>query len=391
MVSHSRVLVDEQGFENIKRGRKRVWTFWHRGNKTSKSLYLELLVGWSLNVEWLFRRHFWIVHLVFLALCALILATSVNVIVGYELAKSFAVRPRKAVPRPPEAAKPKRDFSIANERNIFGAKRELVAPVDVDADDKNAGLSGRWEDAQPTSLRVRLVGTAVFLNPKYSLAQIEDLRQGPGGALSYSINDCPEQSTKIDPLLVDILGPSVLAPIVPCNRLVDVGVVKRIEPTRVYIYNEQDRRYEYLSMEEGIAPIMPAPVAVPVGSVGKVDGEYGKSVRKVGPTSFEIDSADLDSALGNLSEIATQARVVPAFENGKPIGFKMFSIRPGSVFAKIGLENGDVVTRINGYELNSPDKALELYQKLRTDKQVNIDVKKGGSSPVTYDYSILGK
>lgn len=72
----------------------------------------------------------------------------------------------------------------------------------------------------------------------------------------------------------------------------------------------------------------------------------------------------LDFAMNpNLHLLAQQARIVPAFQNGRAVGFKLFSIRPSSDFARAGLHNGDVVTRINGIELSSPERALEAYQR----------------------------
>ena len=46
-------------------------------------------------------------------------------------------------------------------------------------------------------------------------------------------------------------------------------------------------------------------------------------------------------------------------------GFKLYAIRPSSVYAKIGLTNGDTLSAINGLELTTADKALEVYTKLR--------------------------
>ena len=63
--------------------------------------------------------------------------------------------------------------------------------------------------------------------------------------------------------------------------------------------------------------------------------------------------------------VAKGARVVPAVKNGKPDGFKLYAIRPSSVYAKLGLQNGDTLQSINGFELTSADKALEVYTKLR--------------------------
>lgn len=80
-------------------------------------------------------------------------------------------------------------------------------------------------------------------------------------------------------------------------------------------------------------------------------------------------------------------RIVPAFEGGKTIGFKLFSIAPGSLYARMGLQNGDIVTRINGHELTSPEKGLEIYAKLKDAKRVTVELKRRGA-PATLTYSL---
>lgn len=85
----------------------------------------------------------------------------------------------------------------------------------------------------------------------------------------------------------------------------------------------------------------------------------------VAPAAIEPNDAVEAVALTvpSLHQLAQDARIVPAFQNGRSIGFKLFAIRPGSDFALAGLQNGDVVTRINGIELSSPERALEAYQR----------------------------
>jgi general secretion pathway protein C len=74
-----------------------------------------------------------------------------------------------------------------------------------------------------------------------------------------------------------------------------------------------------------------------------------------------------------------QARIVPAFKDGVAQGFKLFSIRPDSIYTKIGIQNGDVIRRINGYDLNSPEKALEIYSKLKEASRIDIEVERNGA------------
>lgn len=81
--------------------------------------------------------------------------------------------------------------------------------------------------------------------------------------------------------------------------------------------------------------------------------------------------------LNRVKDLATQARIIPAFERGVPIGFKLFSIRPGSAWSAAGLENGDVLQRINGLELTSPEKALVVYSTLRCARRFNAEIRRG--------------
>ena len=112
-------------------------------------------------------------------------------------------------------------------------------------------------------------------------------------------------------------------------------------------------------------------------------------VRPVGKDKYEIDKGVIDRTLNDLNTIATQARIVPSFKNGVANGFKLFSIQPGSLYSSIGIENGDVIQRVNGYEINSPEKALELYQKLKESGHVTIEVERQGQT-VKKEYNITG-
>ncbi len=135
----------------------------------------------------------------------------------------------------------------------------------------------------------------------------------------------------------------------------------------------------------------PTPVAVGPRALepdGSAPGKAAQlSVHATGENQYELPRQELNQTLANLNDVAMQARIVPAFKDGTADGFKLFSIRPDSVFAKIGLQNGDVVRRINGFELNSPERALELYSKLKDSGRVEVDLERNGS-PVKKSYTL---
>ena len=89
-----------------------------------------------------------------------------------------------------------------------------------------------------------------------------------------------------------------------------------------------------------------APVARRTRSPGQThDGEpkddpqasIDSGIKKIDDNNYEIDKALVDKVLANPMAVAKGARVVPAVKNGKPDGFKLYAIRPCSVYAKLGL------------------------------------------------------
>lgn len=101
-------------------------------------------------------------------------------------------------------------------------------------------------------------------------------------------------------------------------------------------------------------------------------------VRKTGESEYLVDRREVEQAVANLNEVITQARAVPVLEGGKSAGFKLFAIRPGSIFEKIGLVNGDVVQRINDTALTDPSKAVGLLEEIQSMGQVRVNFVRSG-------------
>jgi general secretion pathway protein C len=110
-------------------------------------------------------------------------------------------------------------------------------------------------------------------------------------------------------------------------------------------------------------------------------------IRTVGEHAYEVPREDVQAAFSQLEDLSTQARVVPAFKEGQARGFKMFAIRPHSLFAKLGLQNGDVLQRINGLSLSTPETAITAFQSLREARHVEVDLERGGA-PVRKTYDV---
>ena len=163
------------------------------------------------------------------------------------------------------------------------------------------------------------------------------------------------------------------------------AVVDDITDDRVYLTFSGGRR-EYLDLLDRPQPAAPV-AAAPAAPVDPLSAELDKGIKKIGEHNYEVQRSTLDSLLGNMGALAKGARIVPETKDGKSAGFRLFSIRPDGPFAKIGLLNGDVVSAINGLEMNSPDQALLAYTKLKTANHLSVAIERNGQK-ITKDYNI---
>lgn len=109
-------------------------------------------------------------------------------------------------------------------------------------------------------------------------------------------------------------------------------------------------------------------------------------VRQVGDGRFMVDQRAVAETTENLSQILTQARALPYIVDGKTVGFRISEIVPNSIYQRIGIQNGDVIQKINSMDVDDPAKFFQMYQGLKDEKRITIDVMRGGQNQtLTYD------
>jgi general secretion pathway protein C len=131
------------------------------------------------------------------------------------------------------------------------------------------------------------------------------------------------------------------------------------------------------------APEPPKPTSGPPA----LDPALASKIHKVSDTEFNIDRSVVDTILENQAELMKSARIVPEQKDGKVVGVRLFGIRPDTLLGSLGLQNGDRLETLNGFNMASPEKALEAYARLRTAPNLNVKVNRRGA-PVSIDLHI---
>jgi len=92
-----------------------------------------------------------------------------------------------------------------------------------------------------------------------------------------------------------------------------------------------------------------------------------------------ISRAVVDAKLNDLPALLTQARVIPHQMDGKPDGFLIQEIVPGSLYAQAGLKNGDVIRKVNGQPVTRPEQGIALFHSLKNANGIDLEIARNGT------------
>ena len=131
---------------------------------------------------------------------------------------------------------------------------------------------------------------------------------------------------------------------------------------------------------EAVLDLSPAPSRPPAAAdavEASAPAARGAAIRQTSPTGFVVDRRQLMGTLDDLGGVMTQLRAVPDVQDGRAAGFRLFQIKDESIFRRLGLQNGDVVQRVNGQAMADPASLLAFLQRLRTEPRVALDIRRG--------------
>jgi membrane-associated protease RseP (regulator of RpoE activity) len=111
-------------------------------------------------------------------------------------------------------------------------------------------------------------------------------------------------------------------------------------------------------------------------------------ISRVGPRELHIHHDAVDEILEAQAELMHGARVVPEQKDGRVIGVRLFGVRPGSVAALLGLESGDTLLSINGYDMADPNRVLEAHARPSHTETFTLEISRRGR-PTRMRYVIV--
>ena len=312
-----------------------------------------------------------------LALCAFFLAQGTTNVLASEL---LAANPP---PTPPAAAKPaataafnrRHDAAIILRRNIFDSERgdltaEPLPEVQIGPDGQPVD---EWDPNQPPPKcggKLKLVGSVVSpRDPAWSFAAITGTSDGK--TMLYREGG-------------DADGSRVLA--VYASSVV---MSSSSGACQLLMFEEEDpttskRVVQDVSKKSGSKK---KSTKTNPRNAGLSDEELDDGIEKINDNKFIIQRSLVDRVLENQGSLMKTARVIPHEEDGRVVGVRLYGIRRTSLLGRLGVRNGDMLRTINGFDMTSPDTALEAYARLRTADKLTLAVKRQNND-MTIEYRI---
>ena len=237
------------------------------------------------------------------------------------------------------------EYNVITDRNIFNADGIIPPPLSSESAPQQEDLS----NPVPSQLPLKLIGTIVHVNPTRSVATVQV--QGKG-----------------------------IFPYIPDDDMESIAKLIKVERLTAILRNNQNGRLEYIEIKDQVITLS---TQTPSSKQSP-----GSKIQQQGNT-FSLRRSDVNRYMQNLPTLLQQARAVPNIEPGSGAvnGFRLVDIQPGSLYERLGLRRNDIIKAVNGKSINSPARAMQLYNSLKTESNIAIDIGRNGKAE-TLNFSI---
>jgi general secretion pathway protein C len=224
--------------------------------------------------------------------------------------------------------------SLILERNLFGAqligdRQEIEVATDV--------------PLATTKLPLKLLGTAAANVEDRSRAAIEDTKTKKH--MVVAVGDTVEGHLRVR--------------------------VKAIERTRVILDNAGRPEELVLNEKDALARSAIRP---------RRDSKRNRRNQTAEKKPTLNDRLEKLGGEEGIARVLSSARITPKYIEGEMAGMTVDSIKPDSLFEKIGFENGDIITEVNGIVIDRISATNAIFDELATADEIDTAVLRNGSA-----------
>ena len=212
-------------------------------------------------------------------------------------------------------------YRVISERNLFGTTAKTVT-------DNQTGAVHQQQD----------------------ITRLIDLKGTVAGAAKYEFTVIEEMGTRKQRLVK--VGDVVIGAKVVWIRRKSIGLM----------VNDQESTLEMLDMKKETI-IKPLTAAVSSGMT-------------------IVSRSVIHEAMADIGRTLSQAQIRPHFSAGIPDGFIVSNIRPGSLYQRMGIANGDIIQEVNNQKIRTPADVIGLLNTMKSGSSLSLGIKRREKSEI---------
>jgi general secretion pathway protein C len=93
-----------------------------------------------------------------------------------------------------------------------------------------------------------------------------------------------------------------------------------------------------------------------------------------GTTKTVVTRKDVEENMSDINGLIRTMYISPYYVGGEFVGYRIARMRMDAFLRKAGIENGDVLVRMNGEKVDTPEKMFELFTRWKDASAVTIDL-----------------
>ncbi len=318
-----------------------------------------------------FKKYIWILSLILSVVVSFFLAKLASLVIeGTFFSQSFipAATTIGSDGSAEDTEKSVVDINVIIKRNFFDAKESVATVIEKDKTG-TATDTDKTEQVEETP-----TGEAVLTSLDIKLWSTISVGDGKNPYSSCVVGGGSGKEAKT----YTIKSKELFAPGVKIVRI----MAKRVEFT-----NKGKLEYVELQKFAGKVDMTKEPKTKKTPKVVEKTEETTpvEEIQQEGDV-IKIARSVVDSALADPTKLYTDIRAVPFVEEGKPGGFKLLSVKNGSLFHKLGVKRGDILQNVNGKTFDI-QTGLQMMDLLKTESEFTIELQRRGENK-TLKYQI---
>lgn len=171
------------------------------------------------------------------------------------------------------------------------------------------------------------------------------------------------------------------------DKINDMAKVDLIGRQKIIVKNLRDGACEVIEndLEEGAPRRNRISVMSPSQSKAFKSAKKPEGIQNDG-NNYTIEKSFIQDKMKNISDVLTQARGIQMTNPDGTLSFKIVDVEPGGIFSYLGIQNNDVITRINGKKISNLNEVMGLFGGIKNLDKMNITVNRNGEEvPLKYN------